>query len=95
VQLGDLLALAARASAQTERWLAAVDGAFAQKVRDEAGRRGETVAQFLRIAASDFTAAADEEAWADLVSAVRDARDPGLACVAKMAAFRIRLEGSP
>ena len=41
---------------------------------------------------SDFLAEADEESWADLVSALRDARDPGAACVAKVTAFRVRLE---
>ena len=55
----------------------------------------ESAAQFLRIAVSDFLAEATEESWADLVSALRNARDPGAACVAKVTAFRVRMESAP
>jgi hypothetical protein len=92
VHLGDLLALRQRSSQDLARWLSGYDEALAARLREEAQSRDETLAQFVRIAVSDFLAEADEEAWADLVSAIRDAEDPGARCLAKMAAFRLRLE---
>lgn len=92
VQLGELLSLGRASSADLQAWLAAEDEALAQRLCRQAEVRGESPAQFLRIAVSDFLAEADEESWADLVSALRDARDPGAACVAKVTAFRVRME---
>jgi hypothetical protein len=61
---------------------------------DEATRREESLAEFVRVAVADFLAEADEETWASLVSAIRDAPDPGAACLARMTAFRLQLEAS-
>jgi hypothetical protein len=94
VQLGELLSLGRTSSADLQKWLAAEDDGLAQRLRHEAEMRGETTAQFLRIAVSDFLAEADEASWADLVSALRDASDPGAACVAKVTAFRVRMEAA-
>jgi len=90
--LGDLLAFRQQSSESLARWLAAADKALAEDIAEQAALRGETLAQFVRIAVADFIAEADEEAWADLVSALRDTADPGIRCVIKMAAFRIRME---
>jgi hypothetical protein len=95
VQLGELLSLGQTSSADLQAWLAAEDEALAQRLCREAEARGESAAQFLRIAVSDFLAEATEESWADLVSALRNARDPGAACVAKVTAFRVRMESAP
>lgn len=92
MQLGELLSLGRSSSADLRNWLAAEDGALAQRLDREADVRGESLAQFLRIALSDFLAEADEASWADLISALRDAGDPGAACVAKVTAFRVRME---
>ncbi|HYD89309.1 MAG TPA: hypothetical protein VEA80_17655 [Vitreimonas sp.] len=90
--LGDILQLGRTSSAELQLWLDAADAKLAERVRTESARRGESAAQFLRIAVADFLAEADEESWADMLSAARDAADPGAACVGKMTAFRIRLE---
>jgi hypothetical protein len=95
VQLGELLSLGQTSSAELRTWLGAEDESLAQELQREAGLRGETLAQFVRIAVSDFLADADEEAWADLVSALRDAKDPGAACVSKVTSFRVRMESGP
>lgn len=95
VQLGELLSLGQTSSAELRAWLDAEDQRLAQVLLEEAGQRGESLAQFVRIAAADFLADADEETWADLVSALRDAKDPGVACVSKVTAFRVRMEGAP
>jgi len=94
LQLGDLLALGRRSSAELGVWLNAQDPVLAARMRDEAGRRDESLSEFVRVAVADFLAEADEETWASLVSAIRDAPDPGAACLARMTAFRLQLEGS-
>lgn len=92
MHLGELLAFRNQPSAGMESWLAGYDAALAARVTEQAATRGETLAQFVRIAVADFLAEAEEEAWADLISAIRDAADPGARCVEKMVAFRVRLE---
>ena len=67
-------------------------GALAERIRNQSVLRGEGAAQFVRIAVADFLAEASEEDWTSLMSAVRDAVDPGAACLAKMTAFRLALE---
>jgi hypothetical protein len=94
VHLGELLSLGRSSSASLRAWLQAEDGSLARRLESEAEARGETLAQFLRIAVSDFLAEADEETWASLVSTMRDAPDPGAACVACVAGFRVRLESA-
>lgn len=92
ITLGDVLALSQQSSAQLSTWLRAAAPEAAERLGEEAARREESPAQFLRIAVSDFIAEADEEAWASLVSAARDAPDPGAACAMRMIDFRIGLE---
>ena len=92
--LGDVVSLGQQSSAQLSAWLGAVDPEAAQRLGEEAARRDESPAQFLRIAVSDFISEADEEAWASLMSAARDASDPGAACAARMIAFRLELESA-
>ena len=94
MQLGELLSLGQTSSAELQSWLGAEDARLEQELQREANLRGETLAQFLRIAVSDFMAEADEETWADLVSALRDAKDPGAACVSKVTTFRLRMESA-
>lgn len=92
--LGDVVSLGQQSSAQLNAWLGTADPEAAQRLGEEAARREESPAQFLRIAVSDFISEADEEAWASLMSAARDARDPGAACAARMIAFRLKLESA-
>lgn len=92
MQLGELLALGEASSAELAAWLRAQDPRLAQWLQSEARQRQESIDQFLRIAVADFLAEADDEAWASLVSALQDASDPGVACVARVADFRLRLE---
>lgn len=94
VHLGDLLALSRRSSAELSAWLSAADADLEARLKEEAGERRESMAEFVRIAVADFLALADEEAWASLLSAMRDATDPGAACLARMVAHRLSLERS-
>ena len=90
--LGDILAMSRGSGADLQHWLETIDKGLAERVKREADIRRESIAQYVRIAVADFMAEADEEAWADLMSAARDAIDPGAACVNKMTAFRVRME---
>lgn len=92
LMLGDVVVLGRQSSSQLRAWLEAADPDTAARLDAEAARREESTAQFLRIAVSDFISEADEEAWASLISAVREAHDPGAACAARMIDFRLRLE---
>jgi hypothetical protein len=90
--LGEILALSRHSSADLRAWLQAQDPALVDRLAAAAQVRGETVAQFLRIATADFLAEADEERWASLISALRDSDDPGAVCVARIMTFRLELE---
>ena len=92
--LGDLLAFSRSSSGDIEAWLEKADPQLAKDIRSQSAVRGESLAQFVRIAVADFLAEADEEGWASLMSAVRDAGDPGAACLAKMTAFRVAMESA-
>lgn len=92
VQLGELLALGATTSAELKTWLMGEHETLAHRLEREAGVRGESLAQFVRIAVSDFMAEADDEIWTSLISTVRDASDPGAACLALVTDFRVRME---
>lgn len=94
VALGDLLAFSRSSSGEIEAWLANADAKLGERINAEAVARGESVAQFVRIAVADFLAEADEEAWANLLSAARDSMDPGAACLARMTTFRIAMEAA-
>lgn len=90
--LGDFLAFNRRSSADLRAWLQAQDPMLIDRLAKEAETRGETIAQFLRIATADFMAEADEESWTSLISALRDGADPGAVCVVRMMDFRVQLE---
>ncbi|MBI3438703.1 MAG: hypothetical protein HY054_08675 [Proteobacteria bacterium] len=92
VALGDLLAFSRSSSADIRAWLKDANSTLAERVDAQATMRGESVAQFVRIAVADFMAEADEEAWASLMSALRNATDPGAACLETMTEFRITME---
>ena len=94
VALGDLLSFSRSSSADLEAWLGCADATLAEQIRGQSTLRGERIAQFVRIAVADFMAEASEEDWASLMSAVRDAADPGAVCLAKMTAFRLALEAA-
>lgn len=86
--LGDILA-SARREATIERWLAQADPDLAEAIAEAASREGETPDSYGRIAVADFARAADEEAWTTLLSRIRNAPDPALACLSEMVRWRL------
>jgi hypothetical protein len=89
LMLGDILGAARRSTAGFEVWLEAAEPALADEVQKAASQAGEALPGFVRGAVADFTRFADEEAWARLMSQVRDAADPGLACLCGMVRWRL------
>lgn len=87
--LGDFLGDGA-AAARLIPWLAAVDHALADRVRQAADAASLDPAAFVRAAAAEFVNHAEEESWTKLISAARDADDPALAALS--AILRSRLE---
>ena len=91
LMLGDVLALAQRRMV-ISRWLEAANPALASAVRDAAALAGETPEQFTRFAVVSFTSDADPEAWATLTTRLREAEDPGMACISEMIRWRLAAE---
>lgn len=79
--LGDLLA-SARAPGTFERWLEVASPDVARMLAEAAAGQGEAPAVHARAAVAAFGLAADEEAWGALVSKLRGAGDPAVACIA-------------
>jgi len=90
--LGEFLAFNRRDSNELRNWLRVQEPSLLERLAKAADTRGETIAQFLRIASADFMAEADEETWTSLISALRDSADPGAVCVARVMDFRVQLE---
>lgn len=94
MMLGDILAAARRSGQGLERWLAPTAPDLWQRASASALRGGMTQADFARLCVADFTNGASEEAWATLVSRLRDAEDPGRACLMEMMRWRLSAEGA-
>jgi len=91
--LGDLLASARHDASAFAGWIAATDAPFARELADAAGGQALEPAGFVRLAIGDFSRHASEEDWATLVSAIRDAQDPGMTCLRAMVDWRIAAGG--
>jgi len=86
--LGDFLGVGV-AAGRLEAWLAATDADLGSRLAAAAEAAGESVADFVQDALAEFTAEADDERWTNLISAVRDATDPALACVAAVVRSKV------
>lgn len=87
--LGDMLGAARRCTGQLEEWLGATDPQVMADLEEAAEGSGMTVTSYARMAVADFSRLAEEEHWSTLISEVRDANDPGRACLAGMIQWRM------
>lgn len=94
MMLGDVLAVARRASGSFERWLAATDPELEQQVAETAALRTEPVATFVRGAVSAFERFASEADWSTLTARIQGADDPANACLLTMLRWRLARERS-
>jgi len=93
MMLGDILSLARRSGVSLETWLSAVDPLLLARIHLAAENAQTDIGGFLNIAVADFTEHASEEDWATLTSRLRDADDPGRACVLTMINWRFAASG--
>lgn len=92
--LGDLLGAARRESGRFALWLESADEDLTRRIRERIGDR-EHLATYARTSVAAFTADAADPDWAHLVSATRDAVDPGLAVLGVMVRWRLAREAGP
>lgn len=94
--LGDLLALARSSTNGFQEWVEASDAKLAEEILAALlADTEEAFTAFARRAVADFTRFADEEAWAHLMTLIRDREDPGAACLAAMVRWRLRAGHCP
>lgn len=91
--LGDLLAAARDSAGGFQPWLREADPELADRAAAAAAREGLAPGGWVRAAVADFARFADEEDWATLTSAIRDAADPGMACLHAMIHWRLTAPG--
>lgn len=87
--LGDIIATARRSAGAFEAWLRESDPELAARLADAAADMGLGPAAYARMAVADFSRFASEEDWATLTSGLRDAADPGTACLLAMVHWRL------
>lgn len=90
--LGDVLAEARRSSGAFQAWLRENMPGLVAEIETAAERSGESTADFVRGALSDFSQFASEEDWAGLTSRMRESADPGTACLLTMVRWRLAME---
>lgn len=89
MMLGDYLAAAHAAGADIQSWLDQAGPQCASALEQLAQAEQLSATRAARLAVADFSRAASDEDWATLISHVRDAADPGLACLAAMIDWRL------
>ncbi|WP_417818847.1 hypothetical protein [Tritonibacter scottomollicae] len=89
MMLGDYLALAKKAGADIQGWLAAAGPLHAHALEELAEQENIAPARAARMAVADFSRFASEEDWATLISHVRVAADPALACLGAIIDWRL------
>ncbi len=89
MMLGDYLALAKNAGADIQGWLAGVGPLQAKALDKLATNENIPPARAARMAVADFSRFASEEDWATLISHVRVAADPALACLGAIIDWRL------
>lgn len=94
MMLGDILALARRSSASYQGWLVAADPGLAVRIDAAADREATDFGGYIGLSVADFTEHASAEDWATLISRLRDAVDPGRACVVSMIKWRLATTGA-
>ena len=89
MMLGDYLAAARTAGSDIQSWLDQAGPQCASALERLARAEQMSPARAARLAVADFSRAASDEDWTTLISYVRDAADPGLACLAAMIDWRL------
>ncbi|WP_145953389.1 hypothetical protein [Oceaniglobus indicus] len=89
MMLGEVLSAARKSGDGIKDWLAPAEPEIWDALGKAAEAEGMDHAAFARMAVADFTNRAPEEDWATMMSRIRDAQDPGRACLLSMITWRM------
>lgn len=89
MMLGEVLSAARRSGDGIKDWLAPAEPEIWAALGKAAEAEGMDPAAYARMAVADFSNGAPEEDWATMMSRIRDARDPGQACLLSMITWRM------
>ena len=90
MMLGEILTAARKSGAGMESWLAPAEPEIWAALGEAAETEGMDHASYARMAVADFSNSAPEEDWATMMSHMRNAEDPGQACLLSMITWRLR-----
>lgn len=90
MMLGEVLTAARNSGAGLEDWLAPAEPEIWAALGEAAEAEGMDHATYVRVAVADFSRSAPEEDWATMMGRIRDAPDPGQACLLSMITWRLR-----
>ena len=89
MMLGEVLTAARKSGDGIKDWLAPAEPEIWAALGKAAEAEGIDHAAYARIAVADFSNGAPEEDWATMMSRIRDAEDPGQACLLSMITWRL------
>jgi hypothetical protein len=95
MMLGDILAMTRASSARGQDWLRAADPELAARIEGAAAAEATDAGGYLRLAVAEFTERASADDWAALMTRLRQAPDPGRACLLTMIHWRLAKSGAP
>ncbi|KEO61588.1 hypothetical protein [Thioclava indica] len=87
--LGEVLTAARNSGNGIQDWLAPAEPEIWAALGEAAEAEGLDHATYARLAVADFSNRAPEEDWATMMSRIRDAQDPGQACLLSMITWRM------
>ncbi len=89
MMLGEVLTAARKSGNGIKDWLAPAEPEIWAALGEAAEAEGMDHAAYARLAVVDFSNGAPEEDWATMMSRIRDAQDPGQACLLSMISWRL------
>ena len=89
MMLGEVLAAARNSGDGIKDWLAPAEPEIWDALGKAAEAEGMDHAAFARMAVADFSNNAPEDDWATMMGRIRDAQDPGQACLLSMITWRL------
>ena len=87
--LGEVLTAARNSGGGMKDWLAPAEPEIWAALGEAAEAEGVDHATYAQLAVVDFSNSAPEEDWATMMSRIRDAQDPGQACLLSMITWRM------
>lgn len=89
MMLGEVLTAARKSGKGMQDWLAPAEPEIWAALGQAAEAEGMDHAAYVQLAVADFSNSASEEDWATMISRIRDAQDPGQACLLSMITWRL------